>query len=123
MFGFGIGITIKAMVRAIALLKSRELWAEVNKIKSSKTHSTNCMDDVSVSEQIAKIFSEKYRELYNSVSYENLQLANILSDITVDIKMYCMNEHNSTCTVIKSIFKRFFYYFLPKLKSLQVIIY
>ena len=60
------------------------------------------MDDVTGSEQIAKIFLDKYCELCNSVSYENLQLANIISDNTVDVKMYCMNEHNSTCTVTKA---------------------
>ena len=93
----------RAMARAIAQRKSRELWTEVNKLKSSKSYSTNCMDDVISSEQIAKIFSDKYCELYNSVSYENLQLANIISDNTVDVKMYCMTEHNFTCTIIKSI--------------------
>ena len=61
------------------------------------------MDDVTGSEQIAKIFSDKYCELYISVSYENLQLVNIISDNTVDVKMYCMTEHSSTCTVNKSI--------------------
>ena len=61
------------------------------------------MDDVTGSERIAKIFSDKYCELYNSFSYENLQLANIIFDNTVDVKMSCMNEHNSTCTVNESI--------------------
>ena len=41
--------------------------------------------------------------MYNFVSDENLQLANIISDNTLDVKMYCMNEHNSTCTVNESI--------------------
>ena len=35
--------------------------------------------------------------------YENLQLADIISDNTVDVKLYCMNEHNSTFTVDKNI--------------------
>ena len=61
------------------------------------------MDDVTGSEQIAKFFSDKYCELYNSVSCENPQSANIISDNTVDVKMYCMNEHNSTCTVNETI--------------------
>ena len=91
----------RAMARAIAQRNSRELWTEAN--KSSKSHATNCMDDVTGSEQITKIFSDKYCELYNSVSYENLQLANIISDNTIDVKMYCMHEHNSTCTVNESI--------------------
>ena len=92
----------RAMARAIAQRKSRELWTEVNKIKSSKTHATNCMDNVNGSEQIAKISCDKYCEFYNSVSYENLQLANIISDDTVDVKMYCLTEHDSTCTVNES---------------------
>ena len=46
----------RAMARGIAQRKPKELWREVNKIKSSKSHSTNCMDDVTGSEQIAKIF-------------------------------------------------------------------
>ena len=91
------------MARAITQRKLRKFWTEVNKIKSSKSHSNNCMDDVTGSEQIAKNFSDKYCELYNSVSYENLQLANIISDNTVDLKRYSMNEHNSTCTVNESI--------------------
>ena len=44
----------RAMARAIAQRKSRELWTGVSKIKSSKSHSTNCMDDVTGSEEIAK---------------------------------------------------------------------
>ena len=103
----------RAMTRAIAQHKSKELWTEVkkiksnkitsNKIKSSKTHATNCMDNVTGSEQIVKIFSDKYCELYKSVGYENLQLGNIISDHTVDVKMYCMNKHKSTCTINESI--------------------
>ena len=46
----------RAMARAISQRKSRELWTEVNKLKNSKSHSTNCMNDVTSSEQIAKIF-------------------------------------------------------------------
>ena len=50
------------MARAIAQRKSRELWTEVNKIKSSKPHSANSMDDVPGSEQIGKIFSDNDNE-------------------------------------------------------------
>ena len=58
----------RAMTKAIVQRKSKELWKEVNKIKSSKTQSTNCMDDVTGSKQIAMIFSDKYCELYDSLS-------------------------------------------------------
>ena len=74
------------MARAIAQRKSRELWTEVNKIKSSKTHATNCMDNVNGSEQIVKIFSDKYCELYNSVGCGNLQLANIIPRAPMNIE-------------------------------------
>ena len=55
------------------------------------------MDDVTGSEQIAKIFSDKYCELYNSVSYENLQLTNIISDNTAEVK--CTALMNTTLHV------------------------
>ena len=89
------------MTRVISQRKSRELWTEVNKMKSNRSHSTNCMDDVTDNEQIAKIISDKYCELYNSVSYDNIQLANIIFDNISDVKIYCMNEHNSTYLIFK----------------------
>ena len=46
----------RAMARATTERKWRELLTEFNKLKGSKSHSTNCMDDVTASEQMANIF-------------------------------------------------------------------
>ena len=49
------------------------------------------MDKKTGSANMAELFSEKYCELYNSVSYEHEQLA-IISDANLtDITKYCMN--------------------------------
>ena len=48
------------------------------------------MDKKTECENIAELFSEKYSELYNSVSYETDQLATITNNNMKDITMYCM---------------------------------
>ena len=83
---------------------SRQLWTEVRKIRSCKSNVTNCMDKKTGSANIVELFSEKYCELYNSVSYEHEQLAIISDANTIDITKYCMNvascnNTDSTCIV------------------------
>ena len=58
------------MARAVAQKCSRQLWTEVRKLRDCKSNLANCIDKKTGSESIAELFSEKYRELYNSVSYE-----------------------------------------------------
>ena len=53
------------------------------------------MDQKTRCENITELFSEKYSELYNSVSYETEQLATITNNNIKDISIYCMNER--TC--------------------------
>ena len=81
----------RVMARAVAQNASRQLWTEVRKIRSCKSNVTNCMDKKTGSANIAELFSEKYCELYNSVSYEHEQLAIISDANTIDITKYCMN--------------------------------
>ena len=83
------------MARSVAENNSRQLWKEVRQLKNSKSCVTNCMDKKTGCENIAELFSEKYSELYNSVSYETDQLATITNNNMKDIAMYCMNAR--TC--------------------------
>ena len=84
----------RAMARSVAENNSRQLWEEVRQLRNSKSCVTNCMDKKTGCENIAELFSEKYSELYNSVSYETDQLATITNNNMKDITMYCMNAHN-----------------------------
>ena len=83
------------MARSVAENNSRQLWEEVRQLRNSKSCVTNCMDKKTGCENIAELFSEKYSELYNSVSYETDQLATITNNNMKDITMYCMNAR--TC--------------------------
>ena len=79
------------MARSVAENNSRQLWKEVRQLKkNSKSCVTKCMDKKTECENIAELFSEKYSELYNSVSYETDQLATITNNNMKDITMYCM---------------------------------
>ena len=82
----------RVMARAVAQKCSRQLWTEVRKLRDCKSNLANCIDKKTGSESIAELFSEKYRELYNSVSYELEQMATISNDNKSDITMYCMND-------------------------------
>ena len=53
------------------------------------------MGNKTVYGNIAELFSEKYSELYNSVSYETDQVATITNNIVKGITMNCMNAR--TC--------------------------
>ena len=85
----------RAMARSVAEKNSRQLWKEVRQLKNSKSCVTNCIDKKTGCQNIAELFSEKYSELYNSVSYETDQLATITNNNMKDITMYCMNAR--TC--------------------------
>ena len=83
------------MARAVAQKCSRQLWTEVRKLGDCKSNLANCIDKKTYSESIADFFSEKYRDLCNSVSYELEQIATISNDNKSDITMYCMNRTSS----------------------------
>ena len=78
------------MARTVAQKCSRQLWTEVRKFRNCKSNLTNCIDKKTGSESIAELFSEKYRELYNFVSYELEQMATSSNDNKSDISMYCL---------------------------------
>ena len=61
----------RVMARAMAQKASRQLWTEVRKIRSCKSNVTNCMDKKTGNANIVELFSEKYCELFNSVSSEH----------------------------------------------------
>jgi exonuclease III len=67
-------IKMEKMAEAISCNNSRDLWKEVKSVKGSNSTLSSCIDGVSSSEGIALLFSEKYNQLYNSVSYDTLEM-------------------------------------------------
>ena len=76
---------MKKMVKAVSNNDSRKLWSEVRKFKGKCNVVASSIDNVSDRGEIANIFSRKYKDLYNSVSFNS----SVLSDIESNIATMC----------------------------------
>ena len=72
---------------ATALLQgnTRDFWSEVKKIRASKMSCNHIVDGQSNSSYIARIFGDKYRELYTSVSFDHNEMREIVDVIDNNI--------------------------------------
>ena len=80
-----------AMARVISYKKSRNLWSEVNKVRSKKSTISNNIDDIQGDDNIAELFSEKYVILYNSVTYEQTVMDELLCTNEKDVISHCVS--------------------------------
>ena len=60
---------IRKMAHALMSNNSRELWSEVRKVKGRNSKISSNVDSSCDSKEITELFSEKYKHLYNSVTY------------------------------------------------------
>ena len=67
----------------------RSFWAEVRKQRGGKDTLPSSIDGQQGAEQIAALFSSKYESLYNSVSYQKHEMAEILSELNEGIDRQC----------------------------------
>ena len=84
------------MAKAISENNSRQLWTEVRKIRNRNSLSINCIDDITGNSCIAELFSKKYDELYNSVSYEEQEMNDLMSVNKKDVEIFCVNSIDDT---------------------------
>ena len=80
------------MARAIAFNISRDLWTETRKIRKKLSASPNRMDNVTRNENISELFAGKYCDLYNSVSFNNDELEDILNENAYDVQVKCTDD-------------------------------
>ena len=80
------------MARAIAFNNSRDLWTETRKIRKKLSASPNCMDNVTSNENISELFAGKYCDLYNSVSFNDDELEDILNVNAYDVQVKCTDD-------------------------------
>ena len=57
--------------------KVHSFWAEIKKIKGKNNNLPLSVDGVSGESNIANLFSEKYKKLFSSVSYDKVQMSHI----------------------------------------------
>ena len=55
----------EAMAQYNSKNKSRDLWKEVHKVRDKSKVYSLCLDDVTRSENIAEVFANEYKVLYN----------------------------------------------------------
>ena len=69
------------MAEAISTDNDRNLWEEVHKMKRSHKLLPDIIDGVKESENISKLFFDKNKELFNSVSYDDFKMNEIKYEI------------------------------------------
>ena len=57
------------MALSICGKKSRSLWKETNRVFNNTCCNENCIDGITGDVEISKHFTDKYNDLYHSVSY------------------------------------------------------
>ena len=65
----------------------RDFWDEVSRVSRSRTQQTLSVDEADDEDKINELFTSKYNSLYNSVSYDRVQLEDL--NRRVDRKVQC----------------------------------
>ena len=79
------------MGEAIAKNNDRMLWDEVRKMTKSNDELPSMMDGQIGTDDISKIFADKYETLYNTVSYNNHDMDKLKKEIDSNIEKECPN--------------------------------
>ena len=88
----------KRMAESIAHNDSRDLWREIKKIKHTKSKRAPHVDGITGSSEIAKLFADKYNELYNSVPSD---ISDIVNHIDVNIDSDCETDYFVTHDILE----------------------
>jgi len=74
---------------------TRDFWSEIKRIRSNKAGKSRIVDGQT--EDITKLFADKYRELYTSVPYESEEMLHIqheIEDLILKNRMYQESSFN-----------------------------
>lgn len=79
----------------------RDYWREARKRRSRTRYYPNMVDDVIGEKDIVQLFSDKYQNLYNSVSYDSNEMQNIILEINskIDLISSCCSHGNHDISV------------------------
>ena len=69
------------MAEALISNRSRDLWSEVKRMKGRSRKSACIIDGMNGDKDIADLFSDKYKTLYNFVPFDNDDMLRIRSTI------------------------------------------
>ncbi len=81
------------LAEAVVNGNGRDLWTEIKKMDGTQS-TANTMDGKSAPHEIAQLFSDKYKSIYNSVGYDEQQMNHIINTVTNLI----VNQNEDDCT-------------------------
>lgn len=92
------------MAEAIVNSNTRSFWSEAKRVKQSSKTLPDSMDGVRGSSQIANLFGQKYKTLFNSVPTDNDLMQNVVDE--VDTKLMSLAPLDASCIVTFDDFKK-----------------
>ena len=85
-------IRAEKMARNLLGSKTRSFWTEVKKVRSSSCSTPSQIDGAILENNISKLFSSKYKELYNVVSFDDEEMKSLISNVEEDVCNKCCNN-------------------------------
>ncbi len=99
-----------AMGRALLSHDNRDYWNEIKKIRGKGRSNATVINGCTQSKDIANLFADKYKLLYNSVVSDDSELQLMARAISEDIQSTCKNScpfsHTITASDVKSAVKK-----------------
>ena len=92
----------EAMAQYNSKNKSRDLWKEVHKVRDKSKVNLQCIDDVPRNENIAELFANEYKVLYNSVCSNNDQLKELLTVSNTDTESLCSYQIDEVRSLVQN---------------------
>jgi hypothetical protein len=99
------------MAKAIIENDNRSLWSEISKVRGKSKLCANIVDDAHEPDDIAKLFANNFKEVYNVVSYEQNKMDEIVVDLNSRISHnctqgHCYNKHTTNIKQVKDAVKQ-----------------
>ena len=82
------------LAESISSGDNKNFWKEIKRIKGTRSRMASKIDDVTGDEAITKVFSDKFKELYNCTSYNRCEMSKLHERTCDEIMDKCLN---STC--------------------------
>ena len=82
-------LSVQKMADALLARRERDFWTEIKK-KSKGAQASACyVDDACGDEEIGQLFSDRFNQLYNSVSFEQQDMNELLRKVDVAKSQHC----------------------------------
>ena len=75
--------------------KTRDFWTEVKKIRQSGISKPSMVDGETDPYKVADIFADKYKNLYNSVSYDGSEMEELVNHIDTLVSNFISSHINT----------------------------